>query len=493
MVICSRNSYRLLLAFIALNLLSGCLFTEDRDHMRVSVVDDQERQINPIGIRLDYGSATMRAAITKGLVGLDEQGRVVPALAARWIVTDDGLSYIFRIYEARWDDGRKITADQIAKLLRERFKELGRGRLGEDIQAIDEVISMTGRVIEIRLKSPHPNFLQLLAQPEMGLFRGSHGAGPLRREKVNQGIRLRRFENAAREEEDDPAADERWVSLRNERAALAISRFAKGHGDVVLGGKFQHLPLLEAAGISTGDIRLDPVAGLFGLLFVHAEGFWSVPKNREILSMAINRPALLTSFPSVTAWQSRQKIIPEALDVEGINSRPDWAPMTMEARVEFTRDHVARWQASEGPIKPLAISLPEAAGAEILFIKVRADMRRIGLDLVKAKPKDADVLLIDEIAPYDSPQWFLSRLTCDRTAVCLNDADSKIADAEEVDNLITKARLYAEAEQLLVPYYNFIPIAVPLRWSLVRAGQRGFAVNPRGWHPLNSLIGIPIS
>jgi len=46
---------------------------------------------------------------------------------------------------------------------------------------------------------------------------------------------------------------------------------------------------------------------------------------------------------------------------------------------------------------------------------------------------------------------------------------------------------------MLVDHYNFIPIAVPIRWSLARQGRRGFAVNPRGWHPLNPLVGIPIS
>jgi peptide/nickel transport system substrate-binding protein len=100
---------------------------------------------------------------------------------------------------------------------------------------------------------------------------------------------------------------------------------------------------------------------------------------------------------------------------------------------------------------------------------------------------------MDEIAPYDSAQWFLKQFTCFKTTVCLNDADSKIAEADAATNLQIKARLYAEIEQMLVQHYNFIPIAVPIRWSIARQGQRGFAVNPRGWHPLNTLIGIPIS
>ncbi len=474
--------------------LASCVFAGDENRVRVTVVDDREARINPIGTRLNFASATMRAAIARGLVGLDEQGRVVPALAARWIVTDDGLSYIFRLNEAKWDDGRTVTAERVARLLRERFDELEDTRLGKDLRIVDEVVSMTGRVIEIRLVAPQPNFLQLLAQPEMGLFRAGHGAGPMRLVSEENGLRLGMFDEPSSEPEEEEIEEDRWVSLRSESAAKAIARFNEGQADVILGGKFHHLPLLDAAGLDSGNIQLDPVAGLFGFLFIRGNGFWAVPENREILSMSINRPALLTSYPSVTAWRSRQKIVPEALDVEGIFTRPDWASMTMEDRIAFARNHVAGWRSSEGSVETLRVLLPDAAGAEVLFLRISADLRRVGLSIEKVSNADqADAILIDEITPHDSASWFLSRLTCDQTPVCLNDADDKIAEAQAATNLEIKARLFAEAEQLLVQHYNFIPVGTPIRWSITRPGQRGFAVNPRGWHPLNTLVGIPIS
>lgn len=484
--------------------LVSCSAVGDEDRARVAIIDDAEPMIKPVGINLNFASATARAAIAKGLVGFDEQGRVVPAIAARWIVTDDGLSYIFRLNEAKWDDGRQVTAERIARLLRERVEELRPSRIGKDLQVIDEIISMTGRVIEIRLKSPHPNFLQLMAQPEMGLFRAGHGAGPMSEMDNDRVYTLGPFNQvvseAPEEEEDEEVQEEeivddpRRVTLRSERAAKALSRYTAGYIDLVLNGQFHHLPLVEEAGVNSNDMGLDPVAGLFGLVFVRANGFWSLPDNREILSMAIDRPALLTSFPYVTAWKSRQKIIPDALNVAGINARPAWTSMTMQERQQFVREHVRRWEALEGPVVPLAIAVPDAAGADILFLRIQSDLRRVGLDARQvAMDGEADVRLIDEIAPYDSAHWFLSRLTCAETPICLNDADAKIAEANIEPDLQIKARLYAETEVLLVQHYNYIPLAVPVRWSLRRPGQRGFAVNPRGWHPLNPLVGIPIS
>ena len=492
MMVRARSRLNSIAAALALSMLGACGYAGDEDQVRVTVIEDEPARINPVGTRMNFTSLTMRAAVAKGLVGLDEEGRVVPAIAARWIVTDDGLSYIFRLFDTKWDDGRQITAERVARLLNQRLSELRNSRLRYDVTAVDEVVSMTGRVIEIKLNAPHPNFLQLLAQPEMGLFRAGHGAGPMRVLDEDNGIRLGQFEQPSQEEQEPEQLDDRWVSLRSEPAAIAIARYRAGSAQIVLNGKYHHLPLVEAAGISSGDLRLDPVAGL--LRFIRANGFWAVPANREILAMAINRPALLTSFPGVSAWQSRLKIIPEALDVEGINTYPDWASMTMQDRIAFARNHVSRWKASEGRVAPLTIALPDAAGARILFKRIQSDLRRVGLNAKRVGSNEtADVELMDEIAPYDSAPWFLKQFTCVKTSVCLNDADAQIAEADAATNLQIKARLYAEVEDMLVDHYNFIPIAVPIRWSIARQNQRGFAVNPRGWHPLNALVGIPIS
>ena len=49
-------------------------------------------------------------ATQTGLVVFDEKGQVSPAIAGRWVVSDDGLSYIFRIDDLEWADGEVVTA-----------------------------------------------------------------------------------------------------------------------------------------------------------------------------------------------------------------------------------------------------------------------------------------------------------------------------------------------------------------------------------------------
>ncbi len=481
----------LICAALALGGLGGCDRADGPDTVHVSAISDNRVRIDPMGAQLGPASATMRAAVAKGLVALDPEGRIVPALAARWIVTDDGLSYIFRLRDHQWPDGSKVTSDRIAELLRARIKELRGSRLGDDVAMIADVRSMTGRVIEIELRSAQPNFLQLLAQPEFGLFYRGKGAGPMIAQRAGAVQQLSPYRVDAETAEAD--APRRMVYLRAETAAMALARYKAGMTDIVLNGHFQHLPLIDAAGISTNDLRLDPVAGLFGFLFVRADGFWSVADNRKILAMAIDRPALLTSF-SVSAWRTRLKIVPDALDVEGINARPDWASLnTQEARAA-ARTLVSNWQAKGGELAPLALYLPPGPGSDIMFARVRHDLNLIGLEVKRVNSEtEAQARLIDEIAPYDEARWFLSRLNCRRTRICSPKADELAVEARASQDIKERAKLFAEAEVELVKSYNYIPIAVPIRFSLARTDQPGIAENPRGWHPLNFLIGVPIS
>ena len=116
--------------------------------------------------------------MAQGLVRFDERGQVVPGLAERWNVSDDGLSYIFRLQTGEWPDGRKIRADEVARILSRQLRENSGNPLRDTLGAVSEVVAMTDRVIEIRLLAPRPNLLQLLAQPEFGLVRASVGTGP---------------------------------------------------------------------------------------------------------------------------------------------------------------------------------------------------------------------------------------------------------------------------------------------------------------------------
>lgn len=70
--------------------------------------------INPLFSHLNDVDRDLCALIFEGLTAFDERNEVVPLLADRWRVSDDGLVYTFYLRESvRWQDGEPFTADDV--------------------------------------------------------------------------------------------------------------------------------------------------------------------------------------------------------------------------------------------------------------------------------------------------------------------------------------------------------------------------------------------
>jgi ABC-type transport system substrate-binding protein len=477
-------TFRLCLALIVPLALTACSEGVDNTRVRVDVIEDRPRPFAIGALPLPPSSAYLRSATAQGLVTFDTKGRIVPSLANRWIVTDDGLSYIFRLNKTRWNDGHEVTSDEVAQLLSTRIRELRQGRFNAELAVIDRVVPMTGKVVEIRLKAPMPYLLEMIAQPEFGLVRKGFGSGPMQAKKFEVAMQLRM---KGIDEEGNAVLENETVTLRSNAASLAIARYVAGETDLVDGGRFEDFPLLEAAKVDSSDIHFDPVPGLFGLLFVEAGPFLSDPANREAIAMAIDRPKLLTSF-DIVAWQESLTLVPENLPSRSPTPRPVWASERIEDRKTEARATITRWTNGKGPVRTLKIALPRGTGARIFFAMFKADMAAIGLSVERVTPdKPHDLRLIDRVGDQSSPTWYLDQMSCTVSRICSSDADRLVSEARMATDIATRAQLLAQAETELQTVRNFIPIANPLRWSVARNGLLGHAANGRGWHLLQYL------
>src|SRR5690242_15386143 len=153
------------LLILALGLVpSGCR-QQPEGAVRVTVIGGHPKIADPAKGPLSQPDAVLLENVAQGLVRFDANGNIVGGLAERWNVSDDGLSYIFRIASANWPDGKKITAEQVAKILKRQIAARSRNELKDTLGAVEDIVAMTDRVIEIRLLAPRPNLLALLAQP----------------------------------------------------------------------------------------------------------------------------------------------------------------------------------------------------------------------------------------------------------------------------------------------------------------------------------------
>jgi Bacterial extracellular solute-binding proteins, family 5 Middle len=471
-------------ALIASALLTSCGTGIDNSRLRVDVVEDTPRPLNVAQMPLSPASLYLRSTTAQGLVSYDLQGRVIPALASRWIVTDDEMSYIFRLNKTRWNDGREVSSDEVANALRQRIAMLRNSRFASELEAVDDVISMTGKVIEIRLKAPMPNLLELLAQPEFGLVHKGIGSGPMRATRSGTAMTLK----LRVEEVGEPVTlDGQTINLNANGASEALARFALERTDLVLGGRFEHVPYLTANADLSVQPQIDLTTGLFGLLIVETGPFLSSAINREAIASAIDRPRMLSAF-DVGTWRETLTLAPETLRNRGIIERPAWARLNMQERKSAARATIAAWESANGQVRPMRIAMPKGPGARILFAYLRADLAAIGLEIERVGPnQSADIRFIDRVADLSSPSWYLDQMSCTATPLCSIEADRRIAEARLSQDLDKRKELLVAAEIELQGLRNFIPIANPLRWSVARPGLLGFAPSPRSLHPLQYL------
>ncbi len=468
-------------------MLSACGVRIDNDRLRVDVVENQPKAMAVGALPLSHASAYLRMATARGLVGFDDEGRVVPALAARWITTEDGLSYIFRLEKTRWNDGRDITSDEVAAALSRRLIDLRNSRIASELAVIDRIVPMTGKVVEIRLKAPMPNLLELLAQPELGLLRKNVGSGPM---IARKGAGVMQLSHRAVDPERGVALEDARVALAAHDAATALSRFVVGETDLVLEGRFEHLPYLAVTDDNEAAVYDSP-PGLFGLLFVASGPFLSEVSNREAITKAFDRPRMISDF-NVNIWKETLTLAPEALPNRAEVARPDWASLRVDQRKAAARSVIQNWQAANGKVRPLRIAMPRGPGSRILFARLKSDLAAIGLSAERVTVgQQEDLRLVDQIADMTSPAWYLEQLSCQVTTICSADVDTLVAEAQRATDRDERMRLLGEAELKLQNLRNFAPLANTVRWSLPRDGLLGFTANARGWHPLQYLGRTP--
>ena len=475
-------------------LLAGCNGA-DTSAVPVTVIGKTPKLADPAAGPLTSVQAVLLSSVAQGLVRFDAAGQIEPGLAERWNVSDDGLSYIFRLSPGTWPNGRKVNAADVARLLRRQLSANSRNALKDTVGAVAEVVAMTDRVLEIRLIAPRPNLLQLLAQPEFGLVRSGQGSGPFLVDETSlteaeskaaaDAMRLVRTLPTA--DGDEPVKVHVWLS--GMPAEAAVEAFMGGKTLLVLGGSFADLGVATKAQPPRGTLRFDPAVGLFGLMPARAGGPLADPEVRALLNAAIDRAALMGAL-GVPEPQPRSSLLQAGLEGIGEPVVPTWSAVPLGERREQL---VATAKTLFGDTPPtLRIALPEGPGAEILLQRLRADWGALGVTVERsARGQPTDLRLVDQVAPSGSPAWFLRQFRCGVAPVCVADAAPLLEAARTTLNATERANLFAQAERQMVDATVFLPLAAPVRWSLSARGISNFVENRFARHPLTSLRDQP--
>jgi peptide/nickel transport system substrate-binding protein len=472
------------LPLLLLALLAAGCHHDDEGPIAVSVIGpaiDSDHPPSPDRGPLDAPAAVLATATAQGLIRYDASGQTVPGLAARWIVGDTGRSLIFRLPDPT---GRPaITAETVARRLRLAIAPQSRNPLKPLLGAIAEVDAVTPQVIDVELRAPRPNLLELFAQPALTIGGPRGGAGPFEIVSHRDGLVTLRERPAGDIDPAETPARPAIVQLRGERAGTAVARFVAGRAALVLGGCFTDLPVARAATLPRGALRFDPARGLFGLAFTAAApGPLADAGVRRALAMAIDRDriARLIAMPG---WTPATGIVPRGTPEIAEPALPDWS-----ARPLADRQAEARGIVGASALPPLRVAMPAGPGARLLFAAIAANWRAIGVTALAVGPDDpADLRLIDEVAPGETAAFYLRSFACERGFACTTASDSVLIAARVTPSLPERSVLFTQADALIAATAPFIALGPPIRWSLVAPDLDLYRDTPRAIHPLNEL------
>ena len=391
-------------------LLAGCHDGGSKGAISVSLIGDQ------------LGESAVAGADREGLVRLDREGQIIPGAAARWAILDDGLDYIFRI-----DDGAGVSAQIIARRLREALRRHRRDPDFAALGPVESIEAVTGTVVEMRLSVPQPDLLPLLARSEFTVG----AATDFRAGKAERG----QIALDPRPGDEAPSP----ILFRVERSGRAVVRFQNGDTELVTGGTFADLPVARAAQPNRKSLRFDPATGLFGFAIRNA----ALPATvRTALSLAIDRDRIVAAIGA----PNRAK----ATTIAGSTLEP---PLTERRAVALAL--------LKGGTAHIRVAMPRGPGARLLFALAAQDWAKVGIsaEMVGLEARNADLALVDRVAPPGT----LAILACALSAGC------------------------DPADRLALINPPFIPVAAPVRWSLVAPGLDLFTENGLAAHPLDQL------
>jgi peptide/nickel transport system substrate-binding protein len=470
------------LLMCALALVPAACRPQAEGTVSVTVIGEPPRIADPALGRLSAPDAVLLENVAQGLVRFDASGNIVSGLAERWNVSDDGLSYIFRIASTTWPDGKKVTAQQVAKILKRQIAPRSRNELKDALGAVEDIVPMTDRVIEIRLLAPRPNLLALLAQPDLAIVQRGVGTGPFRAAPDKED-RLRLTRNVLASDEELATKEE--VLLGGAPAQQAIRDFASGKTDLVLGGTFADLPFARAVKLPRDSLQFDPASGLFGLIPLRSGNGLDDPEVRRMLSQAIDRDIIIGAL-GVPGLAPRATILEPGLDQLPPPVAPAWLATPIADRIAALRAQADRRFGTEKPA--LTVALPEGPGANLLLAVLVRSWGALGFNVTRATDAaSADFVLIDEVAPSASAAWFVRHFRCGTAAICDPEADKLMEAARQTPVPQQRYALLQQAATRIDDAQLFLPITAPVRWSLVGRRIQGFAGNRFAVHTLTDL------
>lgn len=477
-----------------------------RKELRVGVAG-VPAALDPIGA-LDGVVPLIARQVFDTLVAFREGSTdVEPALATRWTVSKDGLTWTFSLREGvKFSDGAPLTATEVAASFGRGLKAdpaappggwaaLLRGAPGivKDVRAVDS------RTLQVVLRQPYAPLLTVLAHPALAVVRAAGavdgavrlvGSGAYRVVDVSPG---RMALEAVPGYWGGPARAARIVFLEVPNDDHAEAEMDARALDVWLpsGPPRQTEHALSAPGLRVGYLAFQ----------TEKEPFARKPLRQAIaaaldpavLAVALDGAAVpLQSFLPPGVWARREgspvlggtRAQVRALLAQG--AWPKGAAATLLASADTSGVNIPKLAETIATLLgatdiPMTVHLEPA---EAVRAALQAGAHEVALAEAAVTAGDPHMLLF----PLSTSEGARPGAQARNFSFYRNPRlDDVLIRASQLSSRVERARLYQRAQALLADEMPWIPIYVRLVWGVTRPEVRNLRLHPTGLHRLNTV------
>ena len=470
------------------------------------------------------------------LIGLTTEGpdgSVQPGAAESFSVSDDGLTYTFRIREHEWSDGRPVTAEDFEYSLKRMLAPETAAPYADFFFMIEGAEAYTtgggsaedvaveardARTLEIRLTRPTAYFPGLLmhfaAMPVPRHVVEAHGADWTQPEHIvvnGPFIVERRVPNALVELRRNPrffgeVSVARVVHHVQEDRSAAVQRFRAGEMHIVRDFPSGSAERLREQ-VGEDVVRTDPYLGLSFIAINHTREALQDARVRAALALVLRRDIIAGELLG-SGEQPALSLVPPGTANYGEPARYEWADLSPQRRVEEAQRLMR--EAGYGPDRPLELELryPVSENARRVAIAAQSMWKAAWVDaeLVTAETavhysrlqeRDFDLGYAEWLAVYSDPQTFTllleSRTGANNFGAFRDEAyDRATSLAAETADLERRAELLKQAERIALEQHGLIPVYHHASRNLVAPSVTGWQDNPLDVHR-SRYLGLNLS
>ncbi|MGR4000685.1 MAG: peptide ABC transporter substrate-binding protein [Alphaproteobacteria bacterium] len=461
-----------------------------------------------------------------GLATADPDGAAIPGAAESWNISTDGLTYTFIIRDHDWSDGVPVSAHDFvyawkrildpvigssyASLLYivEGAEDYNSGNADADVVNIRAV---SDSVLEVKLKSPAPYFLEQLthqtsfAVPQHLLTRYDRTSqewskpenivvnGPYKVTEWLPNVHVKLAKNNNFFDADNVFFDEAIYFSIEDRTTM-LNKYRANEVDIARDIPSEQINLIQSE--LSDSLHIVPYQGIYYYAFNTSKPHLSDVRVRQALSMAIDRETI-TDKVLRTGEIAAYSLVPPGTGGYGEPAYTEWAKTPYDQRVENAKALLNDAGYGNKPLK-VVLRYNTSENHKRIAVAIASMWKDIGVEAelfntdgnthyADLQQADFEIGRAGWISDYNDAQNFLYLLETRTGAFNYgqysnSEFDSLMAQAENITNLTERAKVMRQAEVIAMDEQPLAPIYYYVSKQLVSPKIKGWRDNAPDKH-----------